>query len=1327
MNPRYRPNGWASSFLAWLCVVSLRSVLILSALPAWAQSTSTGTVSGQVTDRQNAVVQGAEAVLMDTSTNAAQTAQTNEVGRYIFLNVAPGTYDLTVSKSGFTQARVMGQRVEVGLVRTLNVTLDVGSTAITVDVQAAAGAALQTSNATVGTTISGDPLMNLPNLGRDANAFFVLQPAVMPGGQVAGLPSDQNRFELDGGNNTSDQDGSYAGYTASSGFMGAGLGGSPSGVMPTPVESIEEFKVATNNQTADFNGAGGAQVQMVTKRGTNQFHGSGYEYYFGSNLGANSWQNNHTPSRELRYTPLPSTHQNRFGSALGGPLTKSFWGGKTYFFVNYEGRRFPNVITISRLTPTALLRAGVIQVQNSSGQIIPYNLNPRPVTVNGVIYQPAMCGANPCDPRGVGLNPIISEIWNKYMPLPNDLQAGDRFNTQGYLTPLRLPLSSNFAVARIDHDFGPNWRFMASYRYSKFSQLTNNQVDIGGVLPGDTFGVAAAKTEKPQTPSYMVFGLSGVITSHLINDFRFNYLRNAWEWASVGAPRQLPGLGGALGIGADSAAALVPLPIDRGDGLARFWDGQDKVIRDDLSLIHGNHLFQFGGQYFRGNYKHQRNDNGINIMSSIVYQINSGPGIATPSAYVPSTVPVNQLDNWNRLYATVLGMVAQSQVFYARKAGQLLPVGSSISSESIAPTYNVYFSDSWHVRPAVTLTYGLGYAVEMPAYEVNGNQPMIVYSDGSPFTATDYLNQRQKAALAGQVYNPIVGFATIRNVKGNRKYLFDPYYGGLTPRVAAAWNPKLDGGILGKLLGSGKTVIRVGYGRTLARLNGINQVQVPLEGTGIGQPVSCVGASRTGECLGAAGVDPATAFRIGVDGLTAPLPSVSQVLPQPFFPGVGGNPAAATGEALGIDLKPAHTDQFDVTIQRELSPKVKIEVGYLGVRIRDEQMWFNLDSVPYMTTLGGQSFAQAFANIYQAMSSGQTAAALQPQPFFETALGGPRSTYCANAASCTAALASNQRNNILTTHVYDLWTAMNSAPGWILGRTMPSSNPTQVSVLPISNGWSWGNYNAGFVSLRMVEWHRLTATSNLTLSRALGTAGVTQNGLRSPVDQWNLRANYGSQPYDTRWVYNLFMFYRPPVFKAQRGVLGNLLSGWAFAPLFTAQSGIPLNVAISGGASTGCQSFGEANCAYNGAGSRENAVALAPMNYSTSAHYNVVASGVAGTAGNASSGGSGINMFENPSAVYSNFRRLILGVDTNGGGAGVLRGFPTWNLDMAVTKDIRVREGMGATLSFQFVNILNHFQPANPSLNIDSPTNFGVIGGQSNTPRQMEFGLRIFF
>src|SRR5215510_6209822 len=451
-----------SWFSFGILVVGMAILLGPGAPAMRGQSTSTGTVSGQVTDAQNAAVSGASVTLRDVTTNAEQKTVTNQAGRYSFVHVQPGNYDLLVSKSGFVQAKLTGEKVTVGMTLTVNVPLQVGSMAETV-VVTAAGADLQTTNASVGTTISGKQLELLTNLGRDANALFVLQPAVTPGGSVAGAVMDQNTYQLDGGNNSSDMDGTQNVYTQASGFIGsAAAGGTPSGVIPTPAESIEEFRVATNNQTADFNGAAGGQIQMVTKRGGNQWHGSAYEYYFGSNFGANTWANNRTNIK------LPSSHQNRYGASAGGPVTPEFWGGKTYFFANYEEQRFPQDTTVAKTVPSPLLRAGVIQVQNSGtgaapvtlngvtypvGAWIPYNLNATPVTVNGVTYQPAnICGPAgnlPCDPRALGLNPLVDQIWSKFMPLPNDPSCSgaggcDQFNTQSYRSPILLPQDSDF-------------------------------------------------------------------------------------------------------------------------------------------------------------------------------------------------------------------------------------------------------------------------------------------------------------------------------------------------------------------------------------------------------------------------------------------------------------------------------------------------------------------------------------------------------------------------------------------------------------------------------------------------------------------------------------------------------------------------------------------------------------------------------------------------------------------------------------------------------------------------------------------------------------------
>jgi hypothetical protein len=740
----------------------------------------------------------------------------------------------------------------------------------------------------------------------------------------------------------------------------------------------------------------------------------------------------------------------------------------------------------------------------------------------------------------------------------------------------------------------------------------------------------------------------------------------------------------------------------------------------------------------------------VGIDTSITYQMTNGTGIDFPAANQPANLPASQVTNWNNLYAQVLGIVSQPQVMYTRTGSGLTlnPPGTPGFDQSIIPTYNVYFSDTWRIKPTFTLNYGLAYTLELPPYEINGKQVGLVDQAGAPVALADYLAQKQKAALAGQVYDPTVGFATVRNMGAGQKYPFNTFYGGFSPRIAAAWNPSFDSGLLGEILGRGKTVIRGGYSRIYGRLNGVGLVLVPLLGTGLLQPVSCIGASRTGQCLGNGGVDPGSAFRIGADGMTAPLPAVSQSLPQPYFPGVGANAAAGDGSQLDPHLKPGHSDEFNFTIQRALSQKLLIEAGFIGRRIRDEFQEINIDAVPYMTTLGGQSFANAYAGLYGQLSAG--AATPSPQPFFEAALGGPGAAYCVKFASCTAAVASNLRSSILATQVYSLWNSLNAAPSWTLGRTLLSSPAqaggsvaSQLASLEYITSLGYGNYNGAFLSFTAKDWHGVTARSNFTWSRALGTGSLQQSSSSiTVVDPWNLHASYGTQPFDIRFVYNLMTVYQPPFFRNQSGLRGRLLGGWSISPLFMAQSGSPLQVNVGTGSNSDAQAFGEIygnnNRAY------ENAVLTGPFTAGNTAHSNVSVPGGAGVNGNASKGGSGLNLFADPNAAYALFRRPVLGLDTSGGGAGVIRGLSSWTLDTTISKDIRVAERIGATLIIQITNVLNHFQPENPTLNIDSPQTWGVITDQSTVgalsgiggtargmpainPRQMEFGLRLHF
>src|SRR5260370_1872256 len=207
------------------------------------------------------------------------------------------------------------------------------------------------------------------------------------------------------------------------------------------------------------------------------------------------------------------------------------------------------------------------------------------------------------------------------------------------------------------------------------------------------------------------------------------------------------------------------------------------------------------------------------------------------------------------------------------------------------------------------------------------------------------------------------------------------------------------------------------------------------------------------------------------------------------------------------------------------------------------------------------------------------------------------------------------------------------------------------------------------------------------------------------------------------------MYYHPPYFKSQRGVLGRLLGGWTIAPLFTAQSGIPIvvNSFTEGSCTTagGCQAFGEGTPPASVSPTNENAAGASPYTGGTKATYNNFGSTTPGGVGVGTNNPTGINMFANPAAVYAQFRPCVLGLDTSCGSTGALRGLSTWNLDATVAKNLNVfRERIGPTLTFQFTNVLNHMAASNPSLSPSSPQSFGNITSQANSPRSMEFELR---
>jgi hypothetical protein len=1326
-------------------VVFFLAVAFLAVNPhnLFAQTGGTGIVVGTVTDPTGAAVPGATVTLTDTATNAARTAITNDTGRYNFPNVPPGNYNITISKAGFRVSKIVNQTVAVAESRTLDVKLEIGTATQSVEV-VATNTELQTMNATIGNTVGGSTLEALPSLGRDVSSFVTMQPGVSPDGSVAGTVVDQANFMLDGGNNSNDMDGSGGVYNPSfgddptgglfsninnpiSGAVAGIAGNQPSGVMPTPIDSTEEFKVATTNQTADFNASSGMEVSIVTKRGTNAWHGTAYEYYLDNTMSGNTWQNNSSA------TPVPDWHRSWFGGAVGGPLIpKDVLGGKTYFFFNYQGTRFPLKETLDRVVPSADMRNGILHDPATGAT---YNLN---------MLDPRNCGTGPC-----GINSYEQQMWNKYMPLPTpgagcgpytNLGICDGVNTLDFRANLGIPQNDNFAVVRLDHDFGAKWHFMSSYRYYHLERATDDQVDIGGFFSGDTLGTPAALTNRPQVPWYLVVGMTTNISSNVTNDFRYSFLRNYWAWGSAGDPAQFSNLGGALEpFGEDYRQAITPYNVNTQQTRTRFWDGKDNFIRDDVSWLKGTHFFQFGGQWQRNWNYHERTDNGGGINYYPVYQLGttSGPGVDMTGLGPAFSDPI-----LGREAAAVLGIVSVAQQAYTRSGSSLTlnpPLTPAFDKATIS-YYNLYFGDSWRVKPTLTVNYGLGWTVEMPPVEDTGKQVILVDANDKEINTKDYLDARKAAALAGQVYNPEIGFALIDNVAGHPKYPFNPYYHGFSPRVAVAWNPDL-----GPSLGGKNTVIRGGYGRVYGRVNGVNLVLTPLLSPGLIQPVQCTnvlnytatpgdGIPSCNPNLPPANVN--TAFRIGTDGTTAPLipagTPIGQTLPQPYYPGIGGNAPGSTASPLDPNFKPNNVDSFDISIQHQFTSKVSLEVGFISRLIHNELQNININSVPYMMTKGGQQFQYAYAAVEKAMgcATSQTACAnasvaatlanLKPQAFFEAALAG--TGYC-TPGTCTATVVANQFANFQAQNVWSLWSALDnggSAPGFNFPFTMMNTAGQMSSNVTMSTSLGHGNYNGGFITLKMTDWHGVTLQNNFTYSKALGTGAVVQATSEvTAVDPYNLDTQYGPQAYDRKFVDSLFLVYRPPYYNSQQGLLGHVLGGWTFSPIFAAGSGAPDFCNGNGGgfayeSYSGSQEWGSGDSI--GVFTNANCVLTNRAGAGAGVHY--------------------INgvpfMFANPQTVFANVRPLILGLDGNSGGFGQFRGLPYWNVNLGVKKNIRITERFNAEASFNFINVFNHNQFLDPSLNIaGNPAAAGPAFGQLSTegtyPRTMEFGIRVNF
>ena len=1293
----------------------------------WGQSATSGVISGAVVDASNAVIPGAKVTLTQNATNVTQSTVTDNAGRYLFPAVPPGEYTLTVTKSGFQTSVIKPIHVEIAQSSTYNFVMKVGEVSETLEVTSTPGAQLQTQNASIGTTIGGNLLLRLPTAQRNVSSLLSLQPAVTPmnvgddvfGGQVAGAASDQTTFLVDGGDATSDLEGTNS-YTGIPGET------EPAPFISVSVETTQEFRVVSAGPTANLNRSQGGEILINTKSGTNKFHGSAYEYYTGSALGANTWNNNRLGIAR------PNVVNNRFGFSLGGPFLKN----KLFFYGNYEGRRFRQSTSITTDVPTASARAGILYFQDASGNAVAYNLATS--TLCGT------AGNQACDPRGIGIDPLIQQYWN-LEPLPNNPSSGDGFtangifyaNSEGFTRSYAEPDNENYGLLRLDYKINDRWSLFTTYRQQKIDFLTGDQFSI---IPGQQTLLSGT----PIQPRFATFGLTGTLGSSFTTEFHGSFMRDWWAWnrAAVANPSGIAGLGGTMqvsgegqtGSGGTGKPWADPVNFNTQQARARLWAGKDWYLADDSSWLHGKHTIQFGGSWYFWNIIHQRTDNVLGgLTNAPIYWVgsrhmSSGGYVDTPASQAPpactSTVLTNCLQGsdatrWDSMYSAMLGLLDHSSQV-ATSNGQFIPnpLGTPATDHVHIGSFYTYVSDVWQMKPSITLNYGLSWGVQFPPKELNGLQVLQQYAaTGQPVrNLPGYFAARQAALDQGNPYpslndftNPSFEFSPIGGVKGYTRPI-NTYWHSFGPHVAVAWQVPFEN----RFFGNHQTVIRTGYSLQWNRTNAVGLVLTPLLGDGLMQIIGCNAPDTTGTCTGGT-TDASSAFRLGIDGN-----SVTQPAPNSGYPLVPGSPFSSL---FGFNLDPAltppwsHEVTFDV--ERSFAHNWMIDAGYIGRFTHNLESGGDINASDMFAKdpVSGQTLAQAFDAVSTwargggscvTVSGVLTCPGLAAQPFFEN-MAVPGGVAGAGPAFCTSTY------NAPCTFVaaQDTGDAINGSLGSFM-----SFNYDFIAKAPLDpmqfvfNFWNWGggysNYNAGFITVKKSFSQGLNLSFSYTYSHSLGTQTLNQQyiiyGNPSP---FNPSTGYTSEPYDRRHVANAAWYYVLPFgrgrhFSTSSGILNRVIGGWYTSGIWTWASGQPLCAYADG-------DYGDIAGSATGGTCAVSSMSLSGL---TGKHLTPA--------------GSGINIFANPTAVYNSLSRPLLTKDLRPYNYNMV-GFPEWNVDMSVGKNVVATERFKAVLTADFFNVFNLMMPATPFLDMNNPSQFGVVRGQANTPRVTQLGLRLEF
>jgi Carboxypeptidase regulatory-like domain len=1317
-------NAWSSPLHRGIPTLVAAMVFSLaSAIAGWSQSSMTA-LRGTVTDPQAAVVAGAEVVLSDPASAFSRAQKTDDRGLYQFLQVPPGTYAVSVGATGFTTSRKENVVLQVNTPATLNFVLQVGAATTTVDVQGEAPP-VNTVDASLGNPFDSKQILDLPSEGRNAVELLSLQAGVTyvgnqvdtaadsRGGAVNGARSDQTNVTVDGLDDNDQL-----------------LGQAFTPVLRIPMDSLEEFRVVTTNSNADSGRSSGAQVSLVTKSGTNQFHGTAYEYNRSSLGTANDWFNERAELQAGLPNKPGELIRNTFGAAVGGPIIKN----RLFFFSNFEGQRSRGAVQVTQAVPSANLRKGIVGYACTPGPLNPNCALGTPgVTSSSLVpagdllmtLQPADiksidqgCLSSGTCPNGNGPSQAVLTQWNggatlpdgtaiPAFPLPNtdSASSADGLNILGYTFAAPQPTNQNTYLLKLDYKLTQNGNHSLFIR----GDLQNDRELFAAEFPGEPPSQILRNNSKG-----IAVGYAAVLSNTLINNFHYAFIRQR-----LGTAGDNPYSNVSFTNLADQVSFLrtvnVNVPVNQ--------------FVEDVTWTRGKHTLQFGGNWrIIDNNRFSNEQNFLNGMTHPDWLefggiSNTGQDLdPSISSVLPSVDPSFGF-SYDAAIADVTGILGSISAWYNQnKLGQFVPVGDLVPRHFKSNESEFYVQDSWHAAPNLQLTFGLRYTLLQPPYETQGNQVSPTPSLNS------FFETRATDMLLGETYRPVISFDLSGQANGKQPYWNWDYH-DVAPRFAVAYSPNFDSGLFQKVFGAhGKSSIRGGYGiyydhfgegvvNSFDREGSLGLTTYLVNPSGV-STTNCVSRFISLTVLPTSNACPITPGEPPAPELPSPPAGGFPFVP----PGAGQNGGFAIGWGIDSGMRTPYSQVVDFSITRELPNRFVLELSYVGRFGRHLLQEVDLaQPLNLVDPKSGTTYYQAATALVKLANANTPESSVQNIAYWQDLFPA-----AAGAAGVSGYAPGIPANPTATQNIYDLYYANGVNATYALQSLDAYCFPACSTLGPyaywddqFSSMFSWrttgtSSYNGMQATLRR-HFGGLEFDFNYTYSKSQDEnsnaervneyengSGVAVAYSGQVVNAWSPKALYSVSDFDTTHQINANWIYELPFGRGKRwaggggSLLNGILGSWQISGLTRWTSGYPFSIST--------YAF--------------------PTNYEQDSR--AVLLGAAPRTGGFIDSSGDPNVFQEGPAAASAFRFAYPG---ESGERNNLRGPGYFGVDMSLAKLWTIAESQSLRFSWDVFNVTNAVRFDVGSLNqylLYQPS-LGDFTQTLTHPRVMQCGLRYSF